>query len=321
MQCDNKKPVFEKYFRCYPVAHNYFFFKHWDQVELGGKIILPPAALRILNQSRTFHPMFRIETLSRYTHCGVREFTGKNNYVHVPGWMVNNLKAREDDLLQISNVLLPTATYCKFKPVDKEFYNIANPKFVVESSLAEHSCLTIGDIIPIKFNDRIFKLEVINTEPQSAVYIVDSNMQIDFSDMSPKLVFPDPMDPPQTSLSPYYHFSPSGSRDEARTHKKKKDPITKTKLEKIDEEDESEDSFKYKALSDSESDSDYDQLVTKSKFAKRTFEQIYDSDSDSNSDPMDFNQGNTSDESNEEYDAYQSYFDGKPLSKKKRKDY
>lgn len=119
--------------------------------------------------------------LGRNTHCGVLEFVADEGKIYLPYWMMRNLLLEEGGLLQVQSASLPVASYAKFQPQSVDFLDITNPKAVLENALRSFACLTKGDIIAIKYNERIYELLVLETKPRDAVSIIECDMQVEFA--------------------------------------------------------------------------------------------------------------------------------------------
>jgi ubiquitin fusion degradation protein 1 len=170
---------FEQQYRCYSAA-----FKQRDDINKGGKIILPASALEQLASLKIQYPMmFEIFNDNKKTHCGVLEFTAEEGKCILPYWIMKNINVDEGDLVKIKNVALPTGTYVKLKPIGQNnFLNISNPKAVLETRLRNFACLTKGDKIIIEYNDHDYELEVIEVKPNNkeAISIVEADVILDF---------------------------------------------------------------------------------------------------------------------------------------------
>ncbi|XP_061722726.1 ubiquitin fusion degradation protein 1 homolog isoform X1 [Cydia pomonella] len=154
-----------------------------QDVERGGKIIMPPSALEQLTRLNIEYPMiFKLtnKKSKRSTHCGVLEFVADEGKVYLPHWMMANLVMEEGTMLQIESVSLPVATFSKFKPLSEDFLDISNPKAVLENCLRNFSCLTTGDVIAIKYNSKVYELCVLETKPGNAVIIIECDMNVEF---------------------------------------------------------------------------------------------------------------------------------------------
>ncbi|KAH3883748.1 hypothetical protein DPMN_007715 [Dreissena polymorpha] len=146
-----------------------------DDVERGGKIIMPPSALDKLTRLHIQYPMlFKMTNRkqNRETHCGVLEFVADEGRIYIPYWMMKNLLLQEGDLIQVDNVSLPIATFAKFQPQHTDFLDISNPKAVLENALRSFACLTVEDLIEFKYNDKMYELRVLETKPGRAVSII-----------------------------------------------------------------------------------------------------------------------------------------------------
>lgn len=169
-----------------------------QDVERGGKIIMPPSALEQLTRLNINYPMlFKItnKKTSRITHCGVLEFVADEGRVYLPLWMMHNLLLEEDDTIQIESVSLPVATFSRFQPQSTDFLDISNPKAVLENGLRNFACLTTEDMIAIKYNQKIYELRVLETKPGNAVSIIECDMNVEFA---PPVDYKEPERPKKT---------------------------------------------------------------------------------------------------------------------------
>nr|BAN21074.1 ubiquitin fusion degradaton protein [Riptortus pedestris] len=155
-----------------------------DDVERGGKIIMPPSSLEHLTRLSVNYPMlFKLLNAknNRTTHCGVLEFVADEGKVYLPHWMMRNLMLEESDVIEIESVSLPVATFSRFQPQSPDFLDISNPKAVLENCLRNFACLTTGDVINIKYNQRDYELSVLETQPGNAVSIIECDMNVEFA--------------------------------------------------------------------------------------------------------------------------------------------
>ncbi|KAL1130020.1 hypothetical protein AAG570_012963 [Ranatra chinensis] len=174
--------VFNVRYQCFSVAM--LPGNEREDVERGGKIIMPPSALDHLTRLNINYPMlFKITNtdVNRVSHCGVLEFVADEDKVYLPHWMMRNLMLSEGDLLQIESVSLPVATFSRFQPQSADFLDISNPKAVLENCLRNFACLTTGDVINIKYNQRDYELSVLETQPGGAVSIIECDMNVEFA--------------------------------------------------------------------------------------------------------------------------------------------
>ncbi|CAB0010448.1 unnamed protein product [Nesidiocoris tenuis] len=152
-----------------------------DDVERGGKIIMPPSALDHLTRLNITYPMlFKLtnQAVDFVTHCGVLEFVAGEGKVYLPHWMMHNLMLDEGGLVQVESVSLPVATFSRFQPQSPDFLDISNPKAVLENCLRNFACLTTGDVVNIKYNQKDYQLSVLETQPGDAVSIIECDMNV-----------------------------------------------------------------------------------------------------------------------------------------------
>lgn len=155
-----------------------------QDVEKGGKIIMPPSALEQLTRLNINYPMlFKLtnKKTSRQTHCGVLEFIADEGKCYLPLWMMHNLVLSEGDALQIESINLPVGSFSKFQPLNPDFLDITNPKAVLENCLRTFACLTTGDVIAVQYNQKAYELCVLETKPSNAISIIECDMNVEFA--------------------------------------------------------------------------------------------------------------------------------------------
>ncbi|XP_064620671.1 ubiquitin recognition factor in ER-associated degradation protein 1-like [Lineus longissimus] len=174
---------FKVTYRCYSISM--FPGPERQDVERGGKIMMPPSALDKLARLNIQYPMlFKLvnKKTNRETHCGVLEFVADEGRIYIPYWMTCNLLLDEEGgLVQLESVSLPIATFAKFQPQNVDFLEITNPKAVLENALRNFACLTTGDMIAIKYNDKAYELCVLEAKPGKAVSIIECDLNVDFA--------------------------------------------------------------------------------------------------------------------------------------------
>ncbi|KAH9121370.1 hypothetical protein LEN26_010702 [Aphanomyces euteiches] len=169
---------FDEHYRVYPVS-----FCDKAHLEDGDKILLPPSALETLARLHIDYPMlFKIknEAVERISHCGVLEFSAPEGSCYMPYWMMQNMFLTEGGIVNIQNVTLPKATFAKIRPQSTDFHDITNPRAVLEATLRKFSCMTIGDTISIKYNNKNYLLDVRELRPADAVCIIETDCELDF---------------------------------------------------------------------------------------------------------------------------------------------
>ncbi|KAM7540235.1 hypothetical protein Aperf_G00000028345 [Anoplocephala perfoliata] len=182
MPFDHIPSTFSMTYRCY--SHLLTPGKARDDLMDGGKILLPQSALEHLTRMNTSNIMtFKLTNMAanKTLHCGVLEFVADEGNIHVPYWMLKNLGLEEGEPVHVASVVLPTATFARFQPQSVSFLDIYDPKAVLEFALRKFSCLTVGDIIPITYNETQYELKVLELKPNNAVQIIECDMSVDFA--------------------------------------------------------------------------------------------------------------------------------------------
>jgi ubiquitin fusion degradation protein 1 len=124
--------------------------------------------------------LFQLTAASRRTHSGVLEFTAEEGCCYIPYWMMQNLLIEEGSLITVKNISLPKATFVKLQPQSVDFLEISNPKAVLEHALRNFSCVTLGDVIQIQYNDKNYHLALQQVQPADAACIIETDCQVDF---------------------------------------------------------------------------------------------------------------------------------------------
>ena len=166
--------------------------------------------------------LFNVTSASsgRSTHCGVLEFVAEEGVVYMPHWMMQNLLLQVGDMVKFKNVSLPKGTYVKIQPVTSDFLDISNPKAVLEHTLRKYTCLTVGDVFVVHYNNKNYEIEVKEAKPQKAISVVETDCQVDFEApkdyKEPEKVFAKPPPPkPSSSDAPNAPTSAPSAKGEA----------------------------------------------------------------------------------------------------------
>ncbi|EKX74291.1 signal peptide containing protein [Theileria equi strain WA] len=103
--------------------------------------------------------------------CASFDFRAQDNFIFIPKWMMKSLNIRPYDIIYLSHIQLLDATYVKIMPMEKEFFDLKEPKLILEQHLKHYSTLTRGAIIPISHKNRLYNLKVvsINTEKKQNI--------------------------------------------------------------------------------------------------------------------------------------------------------
>lgn len=173
--------TFSDNFTCHSPA-----FSESAELEQTGRILLPESVLNDIYQNNERAPpvMFfaiRNPRLGNTVYAGIQSFTAPPGIAYVPYWMMEYLQVEEGGLVRISLTSLMTATRALFQPQDEGFLKLPNPRVILEYSLRQHPCLTQGTVLNIHFNEKVYRLKVMKTEPKSAVQILKADVICDFA--------------------------------------------------------------------------------------------------------------------------------------------
>lgn len=91
---------------------------------------------------------------------------------------MRNLMIDEGAIIQIESASLPVASFSKFEPQSPDFLDITNPKAMLENALRHFACLTAGDVIAIRYNNKVYELRVLETRPGPGVSIIECDMDV-----------------------------------------------------------------------------------------------------------------------------------------------
>jgi ubiquitin fusion degradation protein 1 len=95
--------------------------------------------------------------------------------------MMQNLLLQEGDVITLRNATLPKGTYVKLQPHSKDFLDISNPRAVLETTLRNFSCLSVGDTIPIQYNNRKYFIDIVEAKPADAISVIETDCNVDFA--------------------------------------------------------------------------------------------------------------------------------------------
>ena len=158
---------------------------------------MPPSALAKLSTLNISYPMLFHLTNNREnksTNCGVLEFIAEEGRCYIPKWMMSTLQLEEGGVLNIKSCNLELGKFVKIQPQSTNFLEITDPKAVLENTFRNFSCLTVGDIISIEYNDTCYDILVLETQPSDkGISIIETDLEVDFAApkgyIEPKSIF------------------------------------------------------------------------------------------------------------------------------------
>jgi ubiquitin fusion degradation protein 1 len=96
--------------------------------------------------------------------------------------MMQRLQLDEGEVVSVEYKKLPKANFAKFQPQSMSFIDdISDHRAVLERHLREFSCLSQGDVILIRYLAKDYEVKVLETKPENAVSIIDTDMNVDFA--------------------------------------------------------------------------------------------------------------------------------------------
>lgn len=191
---------FDEYYRCYPVAM--MPGPERENVNHGGKVIMPPSALDKLTRLHITYPMlFELHNgaKEKMSHAGVLEFIAEEGKIYLPYWLMQTLLLEPGDLVQIKSTDLPPGRFIKLQAQSTSFLDISDPKAVLENAFRNFSCLTKDDVFTFAYNDQVYEMAVLETKPAnetSAVSVLETDLEVDFA---PPVGYEEPQRPSGTS--------------------------------------------------------------------------------------------------------------------------
>jgi len=178
-----------------------------ENLDKGAKIVLPNSAMMTLAHYDIASTvlLFRITSKrGRKTHAGVLEFTAEEGQVILPIWMCDLLNTAAGEIVTIRSVAMPKGSFIKIRPQKKAFIELSNPKAVLEHALDHnYACLTVGDSIPIHYNDKVYLIDIrevkaVGKVATEAICIVDTDIELEFE--RPLDMPDDPPPPPRAAV-------------------------------------------------------------------------------------------------------------------------
>lgn len=155
-----------------------------SQVKYSNKVLLPEEILRSLMKKKHNPPFFfKIENIDmKYGQvCGVQEFSAPPGVVHVPYHIMEGLGISEGQHVEIKLASPVKGTYIKIQPHTTSFINLSNPKALLEKVLSEkYPVLTEGHTIAIEYENKVFHIDIVKTEPAPVIDILNVNLNVDF---------------------------------------------------------------------------------------------------------------------------------------------
>jgi ubiquitin fusion degradation protein 1 len=186
----------EKYYKAYK---SYPLSMKTNNIEYvnGGKIILPESSINSLISNQEDDSLlfpiimhFKLINLNKNieTYCGVLEFSSDEGSCYLPDWLMKNLQLSIEDIVLIQYANLNKGEYVKLQPKTIGFIQIKDVQKLLEQNLKYFATLTQGDIIPIKHNENIYEVLILEIRPNNNNNKAISLLELE-TDLKVDLVF------------------------------------------------------------------------------------------------------------------------------------
>ncbi|KEG01784.1 hypothetical protein YYE_03303 [Plasmodium vinckei vinckei] len=144
--------------------------------EIYNKITMPEISMP--NNYKNINKLDRI-------FINVLDFKAKKNFLFLPNYIMKSLQLNCFDVVRLKFVKLETATSVILQPHDKKFFQLDEPKKILEEKLRYYSCLTKNSTICIFHNnfDYYFDVVRIDSEKKKDVEVAsiqDADVIFDF---------------------------------------------------------------------------------------------------------------------------------------------
>lgn len=133
---------------------------------------------------------------------------------------METLGLKEGDFVEISNTRLQKGKLIKVQPQSPDFLEITDPRAVLEFTLRQFTTLSPNDCFWINYADHIFKVKILETEPDShGISVIETDLNVDFAapvgyiepDYSKKAISTQKSIANSLGASLQYDFSPKSS--------------------------------------------------------------------------------------------------------------
>ncbi|CRG99376.1 ubiquitin fusion degradation protein 1, putative [Plasmodium relictum] len=115
----------------------------------------------------------------------VLDFKSKKNFIFLPSWIMKTLNLNCFDIVRLRFVKLETCFSVVLQPHDKKFFELREPKKILEEKLRYYSCLTKNSTICINHDNFVYYFDVIRIDSENkknveVASIQDTNVIFDF---------------------------------------------------------------------------------------------------------------------------------------------
>ncbi len=136
--------------------YNYFESKNKKRIDLQKQ-------LNFSNDINILPPYyFSIETTySKFTYCGVQDFTADEGIVMIPHCILENLDVNGSDFVNISYIgNIPKGDFVQLEPIQKEIFNIPELDKFLEKVISNYCLLYPEQIITCSYSNTEYNIKV-----------------------------------------------------------------------------------------------------------------------------------------------------------------
>ena len=162
-----------------------------NRCRYSNKILLTPDILQELMARDLFREndimFFKVinKKIEFGVVCSVQEFTASPGICHIPYHIMEELAITEGETVEIEKVSPPKGTYVKLRPQETAFIELSNPKSILEKIMCQdYPVITEGQRLSINYKDlgKIFSIDILKTQPEEVVSIIDTDLNVEFGE-------------------------------------------------------------------------------------------------------------------------------------------
>ena len=162
-----------------------YCYKVYDFLENSNKIIIPQNIINDINEK--YDDEIEFPLYYKFENCdfimSYYETVIGIDAIYIPQHIFNLLKIDIGEVIPLILLkkTLIKGTKCVIQPHTSNFYTIQNYRNYLEKVFGElYSSLTENTTIQIPYFDSFLKFNIIKTEPESNISILDTDLEVDF---------------------------------------------------------------------------------------------------------------------------------------------
>ncbi|KAJ2004772.1 hypothetical protein GGI04_002493 [Coemansia thaxteri] len=167
-------------------AHNAHSFVDGSELAVnhlaGGQAAFLPSPLIFRLTPATKGKLHGSQHGLRTIHCGVREFSGEEEHVGIPEWILDEMGLAEGDSVAVELAHLPKGSHAQLQALGPAARGIGDLRPLLESFMRTRlTALTVGEPLFVPVNGSVEPLSFVVTalEPSEAVNVVDTDLSVD----------------------------------------------------------------------------------------------------------------------------------------------